>query len=134
MPVREEVNYIAVHDEMPEHPKVEKLSDAAFRALVELWCYCSRRLSDGYIDEALWHRRATPKVRGELEAAGLVVPVPGVGKYEAHDYLDMQRSAAEAAALRAKRSEAAKVGNHRRHHVAKGIVAPDCPYCLKGVA
>ena len=39
--------YITVHDGMPEHPKVDALSDKAFRALVGLWCWCSRNLTDG---------------------------------------------------------------------------------------
>ena len=133
MPVREEVNYIAVDDEMPEHDKIEPLSDAAFRLLVETWCYCSRRLNDGIMTASAWHKRGTPKIRQELEAADLVTRLPD-GRYEAHDYLDMQRSAAEAAALREKRSSAAKIGNHRRHHVAKGIKSPDCQYCLGVVA
>jgi len=133
MPYREEVNYIAVDDEMPEHPKIEPLSDAAFRLLVETWCYCSRRHNDGIMDPVVWHRRGTPKLRRELEDAGMVEKLTD-GRYEAHDYLDMQRSALEVAALKAKRSVAGKMGNHRRHHVAKGIKAPDCDYCLGIVA
>ena len=130
MPFREEVNYIAVDDEMPEHEKIEPLSDAAFRLLVETWCYCSKRENDGRMTAAVWHKRGRPTIRKELEAAGMVVRLED-GKYEAHDYLDMQRSAAEASDLRAKKSTAGKLGNHRRHHIAKGIKSPDCTYCLE---
>lgn len=133
MPFREEVNYITVHDEMPEHDKIEPLSDAAFRLLVETWCYCSRRENDGIMPAAVWLKRGTPKTREELEGAGLVAALAG-GDYEVHDYLDMQRSRAEIAALKVKKSEAGKLGNHRRHHVARSILAEDCSYCLKGVA
>jgi hypothetical protein len=133
VPFREEVNYIAVHDEMPEHDKIEPLTDAGFRLLVETWCYCSRRENDGVMTEANWLKRGKPGARKELQDAGLVVERAD-GKYEAHDYLDMQRSAAEAEALRAKKSTAGKIGNHRRHHVAKGVIAKDCPYCLQEVA
>ena len=133
MPFREEVNYIAVHDEMPEHDKIEALSDAAFRLLIETWCYCSRRENDGVMTEAAWKKRGRPTTRQELEEAGLVEKLTD-GRYEAHDYLDMQRSAKEAADLREKKSTAGKIGNHRRHHVAKGVTAKDCPYCLQGVA
>lgn len=133
MPYREEVNYIAVDDEMPEHDKIEPLSDAAFRLLIETWCYCSRRENDGVMAEQVWKKRGTAKTREELEKAGMVEKLPS-GEYEAHDYLDMQRSAAEAKALRAVRSKAGKLGNHRKHHVAKGIKAPDCDFCLGVVA
>lgn len=130
MPFREEVNYIAVDDEMPEHEKIEPLSDAAFRLLVETWCYCSKRENDGFMTEAAWKKRGRPAVRKELEDAGMIEKLSD-GRYEAHDYLDMQRSAAEAADLRSKKSTAGKIGNHRRHHVAKGVTAKDCAYCLQ---
>jgi hypothetical protein len=133
MPYREEVNYIAIHDEMPEHPKVEPLGDASFRLWVETLCYCSRRENDGYMDAAVWVKRGKASTRKELEDAGLV-ELHDDGRYEVHDYLDMQRSRAEIVALKAKRSEAGRIGNHRKHHVARGIVAKDCNYCLKGVA
>jgi hypothetical protein len=133
MPFREEVNYIAVDDEMPEHPKIEPLSDAAFRLLVTTWCYCSRRHNDGIMEEGVWKKRGTARTRTELEKSGMVKKLPD-GRYEAHDYLDMQRSAIEIADLKSKKSAAGKIGNHRRHHVARGVVAPDCDYCLRGVA
>lgn len=133
MPFREEVNYIAVDDEMPEHPKIEPLTDAAFRLLVETWCYCSRRHNDGIMEASVWNKRGTPTTRKALITAGMVEELAD-GRFEVHDYLDMQRSAAEVAALKEKKSVAGKVGNHRRHHVAKGIVAPDCDFCLGAVA
>ena len=133
MPFREEISYILVHDEMPEHDKIEPLSDAAFRFLVETWCYCSRKENDGVIPEAAWKKRGTPKLRGDLEDAGLVEQRQD-GKYEIHDYLDIQRSSVEIEKARAAKSEGGKLGNHRRHHVNKRIVSPGCNYCLKGVA
>ena len=100
--------YITVHNGMPEHPKVEALSDSAFRLLVELWCWCSRTESDGVVPEAVWKKRGTPKTRKELQAVGLVEPHPE-GHYM-HDYLEHQRSAAEIADLRRKRAEAGSRG------------------------
>lgn len=133
MPFREEVNYIALDDEMPEHEKIKPLNDAAFRLLIETWCYCNRRLNDGVIPGAIWKDMGRPRVRKDLEDAGLVRNL-GDGRYEVHDYLDMQRSAREAATLREARSNAAKKGNHRRHHTSKGIVSPDCDLCRKEAA
>lgn len=133
MPYREEVNFIAVDDEMPDHEKIEPLSDAAFRLIVTTWCYCNKRENDGVIPARLWKRRGNTRTRTEVETAGLVRDL-GDGRYEVHDYLDMQRAAQEIAALKVKRSEAAKKGNHRRHHVLKGVVAPDCELCRKETA
>jgi hypothetical protein len=100
--------YITVHNGMPEHPKVEPLSDGAFRLLVELWCWCSRTQSDGVVRDAVWKKRGTPKSRKELYAAGMVEAHPE-GHYM-HDYLEHQRSAAEVEELRAKRAAAGSRG------------------------
>lgn len=100
--------YITVHNGMPEHPKVEALSDGAFRLLIDLWCWCSRTQSDGVVRDAVWRKRGTPKARKELIAAGLVEGHPD-GHYM-HDYLKHQRSAAEVEDLRRKRAEAGSRG------------------------
>ena len=75
---RDPRTFITVHDGMPEHHKVEALSDKAFRALVDLWCWCSRNTTDGDVPESVWLKRTTPKVRAEL-MAGLAEPRPTGG-------------------------------------------------------
>lgn len=119
--------YIRVHDGLPDHPKVEPLSDAAFRLLMSVWCWCSRHLTDGHIPAAVWVKRGTAKTRRELIAAGLVEEVPsGVSM---HDYLEHQRSAAEVNELKEAKSTGGSWGNHVRWHVKKGRVKPDCEHC-----
>ena len=109
---RDDRTYITVHDGMPEHPKVEALSDRAFRVLIDLWCWCSRTLSDGVIPEAVWLKRTgTAKVRKEL-LASLVDVVDG--EYVMHDYLAHQRSRAQVEELKAKRAEAGRKGGRAR--------------------
>ena len=66
--------YIRVDVLLPEHPKVEGLSDKAFRALVTLWCYCGRQRTDGIVTRKQWEAWP-PKVRDELTAAGLAQPM-----------------------------------------------------------
>ena len=63
--------YIRVHDGLDEHPKVEPLSDGAFRLLLTCWFYCSRNRTDGQIAAAVWKKRGTAKTRRELIDAGL---------------------------------------------------------------
>ena len=105
--------YITLHDGMPEHPKVEALSDAAFRVLVDLWCWCSRNLTDGEVPTAVWTKRAPKRIQRELLTA------PGSHKpcveatddgVRMHDFLEHQRSAAQIDELKQKRSEAGKQG------------------------
>jgi hypothetical protein len=125
--------YIRVHDGMPDHPKVETLSDRAFRLLVETWCWSSRHLTDGRVPRNIWLRRGTPKARRELVTAGLVEDLAGDG-VQMHDYLEHQRSRADVEQLtaerRAKQEKASVKANHTRWHVGpKGRPSADCDLC-----
>lgn len=120
--------YIRLHDGMPDHPKVDGLSDKAFRLLVESWCWCSRHLTDGVMPGPAWRKRATPKARRELEAAGLA-RLEHDGTVRFHDYLEHQRSAEEVEEIKAARSEGGSYGGHVRWHVRRRIVRDDCEHC-----
>lgn len=113
--------FITLHDGMPEHPKIAPLSDAAFRALIELWCYCSRTLSDGLVPDAIVRRYTTPKSRRELAARGLAVET-GEG-IDMHDYLEHQRSRAEVEDLREKRRAAGSKGGKAKATRVAGATA-----------
>ena len=108
--------WIRVDVLMPEHPKIEGLSDRAFRALIELWCYSARQRSDGIVTAARW-RKVPPKARAELLAAGLAGPLltgdPGSGVVM-HDYLEHQRSRETIDELAEKRAEAGRKGAAKR--------------------
>ncbi|MFE3196244.1 hypothetical protein ACFXHA_45115 [Nocardia sp. NPDC059240] len=100
--------FIRVHSGMPEHPKVEPLSDNAFRALIEAWCLCRRSRNDGLIPLATWNKRWKLKARKELIAAGLAhLHADGV---EVHDWLEHQPSAADLEHKRSVRAEAGRKG------------------------
>lgn len=118
--------YIRVHDAMPEHPKVEALSDKAFRLLMETWCWCSRHQTDGRIAAAVWAKRGTKKVRDELTTAGLVEIHEGYVLM--HDYLEHQRSAEQIAEAIEKKRVGGLLGTHRRWH-RNGVVDPTCEFC-----
>jgi hypothetical protein len=98
--------FIKVHDGFPEHPKTIGLSDKAFRAVVEFWCYSHRQETDGKIPLALFNR-LPPKVRKELLVDYAIMHETHV---EMHDYLEHQQSAKEIAELRKARSEAGRLG------------------------
>lgn len=121
--------YIRVHDGLDEHPKVEPLSDAAFRLLMRSWFYCSRNRTDGRIADVIWKRRGTPKARKELIDAGLADQRDGF--VEMHDYLEHQRSAEEIRLLKESRGDTGAFGNHVRWHVVKRKPKKDCEHCQK---
>lgn len=134
---KDERTWISVHDGMPDHPKIEALSDKAFRALVELWCWCSRNKTDGVIKAPVWQKRAPAKARAELfrelvHAPGHTCPqcpdVPA-GHVLMHDYLRHQSSAAEIDVKKEAKRNAGMLGNHNRWHVGKKW-DPDCDICV----
>lgn len=125
---RDKRPYITVHDGMPEHPKVEPLSDKAFRLLVETWCWSSRTRTDGYLPAASWAKRGTPAARRELIAVGLA-EVDDAGGVQMHDYDEHQRTSAEIAESAGQRAAEGRLGAHIRHHVNSGKRSHDCEHC-----
>lgn len=121
--------YITVHDGMPDHPKIEGLSDPAFRLLIECWCWCSRNLTDGQLPKTSWEKRGTPRSRRELLDGGLV---HDKGSYfYMHDYLEHQRSADEVRLFKAKKGSSGTYGNHVRWHDGEGREpSEDCSHCI----
>lgn len=105
------MTWVKIEDDLPDHPKIAGLSDAAFRLHIAGICYCSRHLTDGFIPAWIidrWGVKRADKVAAELEAASLWLRHSD--EYEVVGYLDHQRSKAEAQAVSAKRSEAGKRG------------------------
>lgn len=122
---RDRRTFINVADTMPEHPKIEGLSDGAFRALVTLWCYCGAQLNDGIVPEPAWNRRTSAKIRRELVQNGLVeVTDDGVLM---HDYLEHNRSRAEAEALTQKRRSAGSLGGKAKAEAVASATASATP-------
>lgn len=126
---KDERTFITVHDGLPDHPKVEGLSDKAFRLLVTTWCWCSRHLTDGRVPLTVWRKRATPKARRELVDVGLVEL--HTDYVLMHDYLEHQSSAAEVEAKKDAKRRAGRLGNHKRWHVEQNVHDPSCEFCLE---
>jgi|SRR6516164_5965282 len=118
--------YIRVDVLLPEHPKIEGLSDKAFRALIELWCYCGRNRTDGRVTAKRWKDTGTKNARDELVKAGLAELMGPAEGCMMHDFTGPdgrghQRTRAEIDELSAKRSEsgrkaaAARWGDTKTH-------------------
>lgn len=121
--------YIKVHDGIADHPKIEGLSDRAFRLLIETWCWCSRHLTDGQVPQSTWIKRGTAKTRAELISAELAEDCGEV--IVMHDYVEHQRTAAEVEERRAVRRKASLRGNHQRWHTGpNGTPDPACEHCV----
>jgi hypothetical protein len=108
--------YIRIDVLILEHPKVEGLSDKAFRALIELWCYCARQRTDGIVAAPRW-RRVPVRVRRELAVAALVdlfLADDESAGVTMHGYLEHQRSREEIEEVSLARSAAGRKGAAKR--------------------
>jgi hypothetical protein len=86
--------WVKLDDQFTEHPKIDHLSDAAFRLHVAGLCYCGRHLTDGHIPKVRV-QRLLPKVArravDELVSAGLWMPAND--GYRVKDFLQYNPSA-----------------------------------------
>lgn len=84
--------YLMMDDNFADHPKVDGLSDGAFRLHVAAMCYAAKHLTDGAIPIGRVQRLA-PRFKQayvtELVKAGLWVDHDG--DHRIHDYLDWNK-------------------------------------------
>jgi len=84
--------YLNLDDNFADHPKVDSLSDGAFRLHVAGLCYVAKNLTDGWIAKNRVGR-LTPTYKtgylAELTEAHMWVPAPG--GFNIHDYLDWNK-------------------------------------------
>jgi hypothetical protein len=126
MAEKDKRTYVRVHDGLPDHPKIIEAGGEAGWLYICGLAYASRQLTDGVISKRLVPR-LTDGSKSEASASALVrvglwhegehdcpqCPTAGADSYVIHDYLDHQRSAAEVADLREKRSAAGQRGGKR---------------------
>ena len=140
------MSWVKIDDGFVEHPKVDALSDRAFRLHVAALCYCSRNLTDGLLSpkavKVLAAIVSAPRVARniiELVGAGLWV-ANGDDSYRIHAYLEHNPDAEEVkrkrAEISAKRREAGKKGadarwqnvaNDMANGVASSMASVDSP-------
>jgi hypothetical protein len=95
-----------------EHPKVEPLSDGAFRAFVSMNGYSRRQRLDGNIPKAIAVRRWKPRFLAELVASHPERPLVLLDgdTYVIRDYAEHQFTTTDEAELKKKRAEAGSMG------------------------
>lgn len=91
------MTWLKTDDKFPEHRKVRRLSDPAFRLHVTALCACARDETDGRVTEAdiadMEHGARLRKHIEQLVEAGLWEVVRG--GWEIHDYLNYNLSHAQ---------------------------------------
>jgi len=96
-------HYLRVDDALPDHEKLEGLTPESrallLGTLVEVWAYCNRLLTDGFIPQPRWPKLGTRKGRALVLARRFADEVDG--GYQCRHYLDYQTSRAQVEAYRA---------------------------------
>lgn len=108
------MTWVRVDDQMPEHPKWERLEESPERwaRAMSVWvaacCYCSRQLTDGLITRARLSR-LTPLGPKAIQAADDLVEARlwerDGDEYRVHDYTHYNPSARDVMAQRASAAE-----------------------------
>lgn len=124
--------YFVLTNEYPRHRKIRGLSDKAFRLHVTLLGLCNEDRNDGIIGAHDLEMMGT-KPGKELITKGLVEKQANGDGYRLHDYLKHQNSADEIAEyITDKQAAGAKGGSrsaHKRWHIDRSIISPDCGLC-----
>ena len=109
--------FATLDDNMPEHPKVIGLSDAAFRLHVSGIIYCARHTTDGNVSgekvRTLVPRFKQSALR-ELVDRGMWIPVFDGAAYNIHDYLQWNLSREQIEARRESRRKSGRRGAEKR--------------------
>jgi len=125
------VSWFKVDDKLHDHRKARKAGKAAMGVWVLAGSWSMDNETDGFIPEDVLIRWGTAADAAKLVTAGLWdrETFQDEDGYRFHDWARFQPSAAVTAAKRAKEHEAGLRGNHKRWHVEREIVDPDCEYC-----
>ncbi|MGB1276937.1 MAG: hypothetical protein ACPG77_14420, partial [Nannocystaceae bacterium] len=121
------MSWVRVDDNLGDHPKLEELSDAAFRLHIRAMCWSQRHATGGRVPDGslpgLARGKAIKRLTTELQTC---VPIPGKaplwerveGGWQMHDWGDFNSTAEQAderkAEIRRKRQEAGRQGAARR--------------------
>jgi hypothetical protein len=112
--------WVRLDDTFSDHPKIEKLSDKAFRAYIGGLCLANRYLTDGRLTQLQVRKLANPKARAEL-LEELWHEQPN-GDVEIHDFLDYSRSAEDVKAERKRNADRQKrLRDKRRNEESNGV-------------
>lgn len=122
------MTWLKVDDGFTDHPKIEALSDQAFRLHVAGLCFCARTLSDGKVPEDRVRRllpKVTKRMVTELVDGGLWLPIQA--GFEIKDYLAYNPSRAEVEKQRTERAERQKKWRDKKRDASRSASGDAAP-------
>lgn len=123
--------WVRLSARFPESKKIKPLTDAAFRAYVEMLCWCKDQDTDGLIEADMIPTFGKPaKVINELKRRELLDDA-GDGDLAIHDYDEWQELSTASTTRRKSHSVRGSKGAHDRWHTGRGVIVDDCPFCVR---
>mgnify|MGYP003419327208 FL=1 len=129
------MTWFRLDDTWLTNPKIQAAGLKGRALWVAAGLHCAQHLTDGVIDKAMLPVLAALAGvgAGRKEAATLVA----LGLWEDHGesfvvptWAEYQPLREDVEAIREQKQQASMIGNHKRHHLGKGISNPSCPLCL----
>ncbi|MFC8732158.1 hypothetical protein ACFT5B_06850 [Luteimicrobium sp. NPDC057192] len=120
-----------IDDKLHSHVKWRRASKGARALWATALSWCCEHPTDGFVPADML--RALDGTKGEAERlveVGLWEKADG--GYRFHQWSERNPDSASTKAKQAAESEAGSFGNHRRWHVKRRFVVPDCEWCQKG--
>lgn len=121
------MSWFRIDDGFAFHHKTVAAGNAAVGLWVRAGSWSSGAKMGGYIPGEMVRALGNRAQSQRLVTAGLWIPTDG--GYQFHEWDDHNPTAHEAKTAHKKQSQAGKLGNHRKWHVKRGIVDPDCLFC-----
>ena len=129
------MTWFRLDDTWLTNPKIQAAGLKGRALWVAAGLHCAQHLTDGVIDKAMLPVLAALAGvgAGRKEASTLVA----LGLWEDHGesfvvptWAEYQPLREDVEAIREQKQQASMIGNHKRHHLGKGISNPSCPLCL----
>ena len=122
--------WFRVDDNLAFHHKVVAAGNAAMGLWVRAGSMCSAQLTDGFVPDHMVAALGGKAQAQRLVAVGLWCREDG--GYRFHEWAERQPSAADVKAAAEKQGVSGSLGNHRRWHLRKGVINPECEFCQAG--
>lgn len=120
--------WFRVDDSLVFHPKVIAAGTASIGLWARAGAWSGRELTDGYVPREVAASIGNAAQVKALCSVGLWVPENG--GYRFHDWEDFNPLRADVEAVQAAREVSGKEANHIRWHERRGVINPDCDWCM----
>lgn len=125
--------WFKVDDGLHDHRKARRAGKAAMGVWVLAGSWCMASETDGFVPADVLARWGTKRDADRLVEVGFwyADEQDGEAGWRFHDWLSYQPDVRTMRLKQEAESKAGSVGNHRRWHLRRGVVDPECQHCIE---